>query len=44
MLMMLENVIKGRICHTIHRYAKAYNKYIKDYDKRKKHHILSIGT
>ena len=23
------------ICHAIHRYAKANNKYLKDYDKNK---------
>ena len=28
--------IRGRICHTLHRYAKAINKYMKHYDKNKK--------
>ena len=32
-LLMVEKGIRGRICHTIHRYAKANNKYIKNYDK-----------
>ena len=27
--------IRGGICHAIHRYAKANNKYIKEYDKNK---------
>ena len=27
MLLMAEKVIRGGICHTIHRYAKANNKY-----------------
>ena len=26
---------KRRICHSIYRYAKANNKYMKDYDKNK---------
>ena len=44
MLLLLENVIKVRICHTIHGYAKAKNKYTKNHDKKKNHHILSLGT
>ena len=28
MLLMTENGIQGGICHAIHRYAKANNKYI----------------
>ena len=35
MLLMVEKRISGGICHTIHRYTKANNKYIKDYDKNK---------
>ena len=35
MLLMVENGIRGGICHAIHRYAKANNTYIKDYDKNK---------
>ena len=30
---MLEKDIRGRICHSIYQYAKANNKYVKDYDK-----------
>ena len=30
---MVEKGIRGGICHAIHRYAKADNKYVKDYDK-----------
>ena len=33
MLLMFEKGIQGGICHAIHRYAKANNKYIKNYDK-----------
>ena len=36
MLLMVEKGVKGGICHTIHRYAKANKKYMKDYDKNKK--------
>ena len=30
---MVEKGIRGEICHSIYQYAKANNKYIKDYDK-----------
>ena len=33
MLLMVEEGITGGICHSIHRYAKANNKYMKNYDK-----------
>ena len=35
MLLMIEKGIRGRISHSIYQYAKANNKYIKDYDKNK---------
>ena len=35
MLLMVEKGIRGGICHAIHKYAKANNKYMKDYDKNK---------
>ena len=33
MLMMIEKGIRDGICHAIHRYTKANNKYMKNYDK-----------
>ena len=36
MLLMVEKDIRGGICHSIYRYTKANNKYMKEYDKNKK--------
>ena len=33
MLLMVERGIRGEICHSIYRYAKANKKYMKDYDR-----------
>ena len=33
MLLMIETEIRGRMCQSIHRYAKANNKYMNSYDK-----------
>ena len=35
MLLMLEEGIRGGICCAFHRYVKATNKYVQDYDKNK---------
>ena len=35
MLLIVEKGIRGRICHEIYRYAKANNKYMKEYNKDK---------
>ena len=32
-LLLVEEGIRGGICHAIHRYAKANNKYMNNYDK-----------
>ena len=33
MLLIVEKGIRGGICHVIHRYAKANNRYMKNYNK-----------
>ena len=35
MLLMVEEAIKGGICHSIHRHATSNNKYMKNYDENK---------
>ena len=40
MLLMVEKGIKEGICHSIYPYAKANNKYMKDYDKNKESSYL----
>ena len=37
---MLEKGITRGICHALHRYAKANNKYMRDYDKNKESSYL----
>lgn len=40
-LLMLQKGIKGRKCHAIHIYAKATNKYMKDYDPSKESSLIT---
>ena len=35
MSLMVKQVLRGEICHSIYRCAKAINKYMKDYNKNK---------
>ena len=35
LLLMVEKDIRGGICHAIYQYAKANNKYMKNYDKNR---------
>ena len=43
MLLMIEKGIRGGICHAIHRYSKANNKYIKDYNKDEEESFLQYN-
>ena len=40
MLLVVEKGIRGGICHAMHRYAKANNKYMKDYNKDEEESFL----
>ena len=40
MLLLVEKGIRGGICHAIHRYVEANNKYMKNYDKNKESSYL----
>ena len=41
-LLMVEEGIRGGICHSIHRHAKANNKYMKNYDESKESSYIQI--
>ena len=40
LLLMVEKDIRGGICHAIYQYAKANNKYMKNYDKNRESSYL----
>ena len=40
MLLMVEKGIRGGMCHAIHRFAKANNKYMKNYDQNEESSFL----
>ena len=42
MLLMVEKGIRGGIYHSIYKYAKVNNKYMKDYNKNKKSSYLKF--
>ena len=45
MSLTIEKEIRGGICHTIHRYATANNKYMKNFDKDKESsHIVYLDA
>ena len=45
MLLIVEKRIRGGICHEIHRYATADNKYMKNYDKDKESsYLMYLGA
>ena len=44
MLLMVEEGIRGGICHSIHRYAKANNKYMKNYNNNEESYIQYLDA
>ena len=40
MLLKVEKGVRAGICHAVHKYAKANNKHIKDYEKNKESSYL----
>ena len=43
MLLLVENGTRGGICYSTYWYAKASNKYMKDYDKNKELSYIQYG-
>ena len=44
MLMMFEDGIRGGMCQAVHRYYKANNKYMNNYDKNKISFLLYLDA
>ena len=44
MVLMVEEGIRGGICHSVHRYAKANNKYMKNYNNEESPYIQYLDT
>ena len=44
MLLMIEKGIRGGICQSIHSYAKANNKYMKNYNKDISSYLLYVDA
>ena len=42
MLLMVEKGIRGGMCQATHKYVKANNKYMNNYDANQKHLIYNI--
>ena len=42
MLLMVEKGIRGGVCHSIYRYVKVKNRYMKYYDKNKESSYLQF--
>ena len=40
MLLMVEEGIRGGICHSIHRHTKANNKYMENYNKNEESYYI----
>ena len=43
MLLMVENGVRGGLCHFINRYAKVNNKFLKDFDKTREPSYFKYG-
>ena len=43
MQLIVEEGVRSKLYHSIKRYARANNKYMKDYDKNKNCCILTLG-
>ena len=44
MLLMVEEGIRGGICHSIHRYARANNKFMNNYDENEESYIQYLDA